>query len=189
MKNKPLVISLIFLLIIVVGIIVYFGNKKTVNNTDDNKNNVEQKEEKQDYIKNKKYYQDSVGVGSNFTGIYYFEDNNVYYLNDMGAIKEKQELAFVGTWQIKNNKLIINVTKKFSTKDGKIKKDAVLGETLVDYSVKSQEITEVRAFELEKVKEDGKEYISGDIILYEVNIDEDDILDKFSNLKKGKYEN
>lgn len=190
MKNKKIIVFLISLLVIIVGVSIYFINKqKSDNNGTKDKDKVETKVEKQDYIKDKKYYQDSVVVGADYTGLYYFEDDKVYYLNDRLAIKENQVLAFVGTWKIEDNKLFINVTKKFNAVGGKIESDVILGETLVDYNIELQDVKEVRIYSLEKKDEDGIKYIGGDIVLYEVNINENNILDKFANLKNGKYKN
>ena len=122
------------------------------------------------------YFQDSVGVGSTFTNLYYFKDDNTFKYSSKSNVKENDQVLLAsGTWKYSNGKLVLEVTKKTIAKNGTIVDDVVTGKTLTAYEEETTAVKETKTYNVRSSFDDNIEYITGDITLYKVNLSKEEI--------------
>jgi len=121
------------------------------------------------------YFQDSVGVGSNFSGIYHFKDNNTFVFSDKNNIIENNQIIYsTGTWEYKDNNLKLIIKEQYKVNNGTQIDDPIKGKILTDYTIEysTKEITD--NYNIIISSADGLKYIGGDVILYGINLTEEE---------------
>lgn len=127
------------------------------------------------------YFQDSVGVGSTFSNLYHFKSDNTFSYSSKSKVTENdQAILMNGIWEYSSGKLTLNITRKTVAKNGTVVDDAVTGKTLNDYQTVTIATQETKVYNIISASDDGLDYITGDLILYKVNLDEDEINELFS---------
>lgn len=122
------------------------------------------------------YFQDSVGVGSTYSNLYQFKSDNTFlYSSKSRVTKNDQAILMRGTWKYSDGKLTLTITEKTLTKNGTEEDDVVNGKILTNYQTITIPTQETKIYNIKSTVEDGLEYITGDLILYKVNLTEEEV--------------
>ena len=122
------------------------------------------------------YFQDSVGVGSTYSNLYQFKSDNTFlYSSKSRVTKNDQAILMRGTWKYSDGKLTLTITEKTLTKNGTEEDDVVNGKILTNYQTITIPTQETKTYNIKSTVEDGLEYITGDLILYKVNLTEEEV--------------
>lgn len=127
------------------------------------------------------YFQDSVGVGSNFTNLYKFNSDGTFlYSSKTNVTSNGQVVLASGTWEYNNEVLKLTYLVQHVSSEFNIMSDDVEGIRVTDYKLLKNDVNEVKEYDIELTNADGIKYIDGDIILYYVSLTEDEINEFFS---------
>lgn len=132
-------------------------------------------------LKSNFYFQDSVGVGSNFTNLYYFNNDGTFkYSSKTNVIANDQVVLASGTWEYNNEVLKLTYLEQQVSTNSNVIEDVVEGIIVTDYDLVKKEVQEVIEYDVELANADGMKYIDGDLILYYVALMDDEINEFFS---------
>lgn len=132
-------------------------------------------------LKSNYYFQDSVGVGSNFTNLYYFKDDGTFMCSSKTNVTSNDQIVLAsGTWEYNNEVLKLTYLEQQVSTNFNVIEDAVEDIRVVDYDLVKKEVQEVKEYDVELANADGMRYIDGDLILYYVALMEDEIKDYFT---------
>lgn len=127
------------------------------------------------------YFQDSVGVGSNFTNLYKFNSDGTFlYSSKTNVTSNGQVVLASGTWEYNDEILKLTYLVQHVSTEFNIISDDVEGIRVTDYKLFKNDVNEVKEYDIELTNADGIKYIDGDIILYYVSLTEDEINEFFS---------
>lgn len=127
------------------------------------------------------YFQDSVGVGSNFTNLYKFNSDGTFlYSGKTNVTSDGQVVLASGTWEYNDEILKLTYLVQHVSTEFNIISDDVEGIRVTDYKLLKKNVNEIKEYDIELVNLDGMKYIDGDIILYYVSLTEDEVNEYFS---------
>lgn len=183
-----IVIGLMVLLFIGLGFFIGFEFdtpiiSESIGEKVDNEVNDEDTEEVtvESLLNSNYYFQDSVGVGSNFTNLYKFNSDGTFlYSSKTNVTSNGQVVLASGTWEYNDEILKLTYLVQHVSTEFNIISDDVEGIRVTDYKLLKNDVNEVKEYDIELTNADGIKYIDGDIILYYVSLTEDEINEFFS---------
>lgn len=132
-------------------------------------------------LKSNYYFQDSIGVGSNFTNLYQFKNDGTFLYSSKTNVTENDQIVLAsGTWVYSDEVLKLTFLEQHVATDFNIVEDGVEGIRVADYKLVKKEAQEEKEYDVELANVDGMTYIDGDIILYQVALMDEEVTEFFS---------
>lgn len=132
-------------------------------------------------LKSNYYFQDSIGVGSNFTNLYQFKNDGTFLYSSKTNVTGNDQIVLAsGTWVYSDEVLKLTFLEQHVATDFNIVEDGVEGIRVTDYKLVKQEVQEEKEYDVELANVDGMTYIDGDIILYQVALMDEEVTEFFS---------
>ena len=132
-------------------------------------------------LKSNYYFQDSIGVGSNFTNLYQFKNDGTFLYSSKTNVTENDQIVLAsGTWVYSDEVLKLTFLEQHVATDFNIVEDGVEGIRVTDYKLVKKEAQEEKEYDVELANVDGMTYIDGDIILYQVALMDEEVTEFFS---------
>ena len=132
-------------------------------------------------LKSNYYFQDSIGVGSNFTNLYQFKNDGTFLYSSKTNVTENDQIVLAsGTWVYSDEVLKLTFLEQYLATDFNIVEDGVEGIRVTDYKLVKKEAQEEKEYDVELANVDGMTYIDGDIILYQLALMDEEVTEFFS---------
>lgn len=130
-------------------------------NTDNYDNNEKTKQIIQFLTTSDKVISTSAWVGAETPDMYYFTGNGRFaYMGMPYFTKEGQTISSLGTWEIKDNNLVLNIQQEKKVKGGKmVEESAIEFEHLEDYTEELSQVAYTKKYEIKDfIKDEEKTY-------------------------------
>lgn len=132
-------------------------------------------------LKSNYYFQDIIGVGSNFTNLYQFKNDGTFLYSSKTNVTENDQIVLAsGTWVYSDEVLKLTFLEQHVATDFNIVEDGVEGIRVADYKLVKKEAQVEKEYDVELANVDGMTYIDGDIILYQVALMDEEVTEFFS---------
>ena len=177
------------------GKIDTISNTIKTDNTDENTNiplKTNEKEEKiKQFLTSGKIISTDSSVGAGNPEMYYFTSNGKFaYMNVPYFTKEGQTISSVGTWEIKDNNLILTIQQEKKVKGGKMVEATASDpyDYLENYTEEVLKSIYTKKYEIKDlIKDENKTYNTyylklDKMELFQLNLEEDDSIKELKNL-------
>ena len=137
---------------------------------------ITQSNEITDLLNSNSVFQDNVGVGSSYSGLYYLKDDGTFVFADKDNICTNNHIIYMkGNWEYNNNVLKMSIIEEYKTANGTFIEDPIYacGGYLNNYILEKN--TEIYTKNYNIKLSENKEYLEGDLILYKVYLDEEEM--------------
>lgn len=154
---------------------------ETINDKVNNEEEVVNEVNVESLLKSDFYFQDSIGVGSDFTNLYYFKNDGTFlYSSKTNVTGNEQVVLASGIWTYSNEVLKLTFLEQYVSTEFNVIEDEVEGLSVADYNLIKREVQEDKEYDVELANVDGITYIDGDIILYQVSLMDEEVTEFFS---------